>query len=499
MTQYKVLPKPAPFAELTVTHPHAAGLDIGASEIWAAVPPGRDPQAVRAFGTFTRDLHALADWLVACQVDTVAMESTGLYWLPLYEILEARGLAVYLVNAQHSKNVPGRKSDVADCQWLQKLHSYGLLRASFRPPEAIAALRALVRQRELLVQSRAAHIQHMQKALLQMNLLLTPVVSDISGQTGLRIIRAILAGERDPHTLAQLRDPKCAKSEAEIAAALTGHYRAEHLFALRQAVEAFDFYHQQIAAGDRELEAYYATLPDQPPGPDVPPPAPRRTTPRKNQPHFDLRSVLFQKVGVDLTAIDGIDALSAQTIIAEIGLDMSRWPTVKHFTSWLGWAPHTDTSGGKRLRSRTKKSANRAATALRVAAQSLARSQSALGAFYRRIRAKHGAPKAVTATAHKLARIIYAMLQDRQPYHDMGASYYEQQYEERVLRNLKRKAARLGLQLVPLASPADPPLATGEPLVSLDRSEESLRAAEMSRSTRHDREESGRDVSFHST
>jgi hypothetical protein len=310
MGKAKVRSQPVAFEQMSVTHPHAAGIDIGANELWVAVPPGRVPETVRCFGTFTTDLYALAEWLLTCQVDTVAMESTGLYWLPLYEVLEARGLEVYLVNGQHSKHVPGRKSDVADCQWLQKLHSYGLLRASFRPLEAIATLRALVRQREGVVQSRAAHIQHMQKALLQMNLRLTEVVSDISGKTGLRIIRAILDGERNPQALAQLRDPKCARSEADIAAALTGHYRTEHLFALRQAVEAFDFYQQQLAACDNELAAHYATLPDQPSDPDTPPPAPRRTTPRKNQPTFDLTSLLFQKVGVDLTGSTAVYAPS---------------------------------------------------------------------------------------------------------------------------------------------------------------------------------------------
>ncbi len=408
---------------------------------------------MRCFGPYTRDLEALADWLLACQVDTVAMESTGLYWLPLYEVLEARGLEVYLVNGYHSKNVPGRKSDIADCQWLRKLHRLRLLRASFRPTAEIATLRALVRQREVVVQSRAMHIQHMQKALLQMNVRLTEVVSDIAGLTGLRIIRAILNGQHDPVQLAQLRDPKCAKSEAEIAAALEGNYRREHLFALRQALEAFDFYQGQLVACDGELAAHYATLPDVTPDPSIPPPRPRRAKPRKNQPTFALVDYLFAKVGVDLTAVDGIDALSAQTIVAEIGLDMSRWPTVKHFTSWLGLSPHNDVSGGKRLRSRTRKTANRAATTFRVAAQSLARSQSALGAFYRRLRTKHGAPKAVTATAHKLARIVYIMLKERTPYQDLGADYYEHKQRERALRNLERRAKSLGMELVPRRDP----------------------------------------------
>jgi transposase len=436
----------------SVIHPNAAGLDIGASEIYAAVPEGRDEENVRSFPTFTVDLLALADWMQACGVDTVAMESTGVYWIPIYEILEARGIEVYLVNAHHAKNVPGRKTDVLDCQWIQQLHTFGLLRASFRPQEEISVLRSLVRHRENLVRYRSAHIQHMQKALQLMNVQLTQVVSDITGVTGLSIIRAIVAGEHDPLTLARFRHPACAKSSADIAKALDGHYKAEHLFALAQALEAYDFYNQQMLACDREIEAHYDSLPPAPPNPESLPPAPTHRKPRKNQANFDLTTALFQTVGVDLTAIDGIDALTAQTVISEIGLDMNRWPSVKHFTSWLGLAPNPEKSGGKVLRSHTRKTNNRANTALRIAAQSLARSQSALGAFYRRIRARQGAPKAITATAHKLARMIYYMLKHRRPYQDPGATYYEQQYHDRILRNLRRKAAQLGMQLIPRES-----------------------------------------------
>lgn len=453
--------------EISRVNANAAGLDVGASELYAAVPPGRDEQTVRAFGTFTVDLHQLADWLLACGIETVAMESTGIYWIPLYDILEACGMEVCLVNAHHLKNVPGRKSDVNDCQWIQQLHSYGLLRASFRPPADICALRALVRHRETLVQVRAAHIQHMQKALHLMNVQLPQVVSDITGVTGMNIIRAIVAGERDPHVLAQLRNGKCAKSEAEIAKALEGSYAPEHLFALRQALEAFDFYGRQIDACDAEIEAQYDALPPADPGADTQPPAPRTQKRRKNQANFDLSSSLFQAVGVDLTAIDGIDALTAQTLISEIGLEMDRWPTVKHFTSWLGLSPQREVSGGKLLRSRTRKTNNRANTALRIAAQTLARSQSALGAFYRSIRARHGAPKAVTATAHKLARIVYAMLKQRTPYRDPGANHFEQLHKERTLRNLQRRAKQLGMQLVPVATaPVDPPVPALHSLVS---------------------------------
>lgn len=429
---------------------NAAGLDIGAEEIYACVPADRDEQPVRAFPTFTVDLYALADWLAACGIDTVAMESTGVYWIPIYEILEARGFKVYLVNARHLKNVPGRKTDVLDCQWIQQLHTYGLLRASFRPPEEICALRALARHRDNLIRYRAAHIQHMQKSMQLMNVKLTQVVSDITGVTGMSIIRAIVAGERSPEELARLRNPKCAKSEAEIAKALQGNYKPEHLFVLKQSLNQYDFYHQQIQECDAEMEAMYAALPPSEADDQAcPPPKPRRGKPRKNQAHFDLTTSLYQMVGVDLTAIDGLDALTVQAIITEIGVDVSPWPTVKHFTSWLCLAPYNDISGGKVLRRRSKKTQNRATTAFRLAAQSVSRSQSALGGFYRRMRAKHGPAKANKATAHKLARIVYHMLKNRTAYVDPGQTHYEEQYRERTLRNLKRKAANLGMELVP--------------------------------------------------
>jgi transposase len=439
-----------PVDPLSQVKPNAAGLDIGAEEIYGCVPADRDDQAVRVFGTFTAHLDALANWLTACGIETVAMESTGVYWIPIYELLESRGFEVYLVNARHLKNVPGKKTDVLDCQWIQQLHTYGLLQRSFRPPDEICALRALVRQRENLVRYRSAHIQHMQKALQQMNVLLTQVVSDITGVTGMRIIRAIVSGERDPHALARMRHSQCARSEAEIVAALQGHYRREHLFVLKQSLDQYDFYDRQIRECDAELHAMYAALPSGSDGGDdaPPPPKPRGGKPRKNQAHFDLASTLYHIVGVDLTAIDGIDALTAQTIISEVGLDMTKWPTVKHFTSWLGLAPYTKKTGGKVISTHTKKTQNRANTALRVSAQTLWRSKSALGGFYRRMRARHGPAVAVVATAHKLARIIYRLLKYREPYVDPGEAYYEQQYRERTLRTLKRKAASLGFALV---------------------------------------------------
>jgi transposase len=428
---------------------NAAGIDVGAEEIYVCVPGGREEERVRCFPTFTADLHALAKWLVECGVQTVAMESTSIYWIPLFDILEGRGIEVCLVNARHLKNVTGRKSDVSDCEWLYQLHTYGLLRGSFHPPEQIRALRSLARQREMLVSYRAAHIQHMQKALEVMNLKLTYVLSDITGVTGMAIIGSILAGEHNPQVLAQHRDPKCKHSQEEIAKALTGNYRREHLFALQQAVALYDFYGRQIEAVDGEMATMYAELTpaanqdDKPPKP----PTPSRQKRRKNQAHFDLTTSLYRLAGVDLTQVDGLEALTVQTVLTEVGLDVTKWPTVKHFTSWLGVCPNNHITGGQVKRRRTKKTDNRAAMALRLAAQSLARSDSALGAFYRRIRARHGAAKAVVATAHKLARIIYFMLKNRSDYVDVGAEQYDERQRARAIQRLQRQAAKLGLRL----------------------------------------------------
>lgn len=435
-------------APLTVTNPNAAGLDIGSAEIWAAVPADRDAEPVRPFGTFTPDLTTLADWLTVCGVETVAMESTGVYWIPVYELLEARGFKVYLVNARHLKNVPGRKTDVQDCQWIQQLHSFGLLSGSFRPDAEICALRAYLRHRATLLECRAAHIQRMQKALQQMNVQLTQVLSDITGETGLAIIRAIVAGERNPVTLAQLRDPRCAHRPDEIAKALTGHYRDEHVFALKQALAAYDFYTTQVHECDQEIEQHYRVLT---PVVDVAqnplPPSAKTNTHSKNAPGFDVRTELYRITGVDLTAPDGLNEATAQEILSEIGTDMSKWRTEKHFCSWLHLAPHNDISGGKVLRSRLLKGQNRAAQALRMAAQAVGRTHTALGAFYRRMRAKFGPERAIVATAHKLARIIYHLLKYREPYQDIGAGEYERRAREREITQLKRKAAKLGYTL----------------------------------------------------
>lgn len=437
---------------LGVVHPHAAGLDIGASEIWAAVPSDRDPPPVRRFGTFTPDLEALADWLTACGITSAAMESTGVYWIPIFELLEARGFEVYLVNARHIKNVPGRKSDVKDCQWIQRLHRYGLLSASFRPEAEMVVLRAYLRQRAMLIEHRAAHIQHMQKALQQMNLQLTQVLSDLTGVTGMAIIRSIVAGERHPQQLARLRDGRCRHTEEEIIKALTGSYRAEHLFALKQALALYDAYSAQLQACDRQLERQYAALkprfdPDDPTAPLGP--DPKVNTHSKNAPDFDVRRQLYQLVGVDLTAVDGLHVSSVQQVLSETGVDMRKWPTDKHFCSWLGLAPHNDITGGKVVRRRTLKTSNRAAQVLRMAAQSVGRGPSALGVYYRQMKARGGPERAITATAHKLARIIYHMLKERQPYQPISPEGYEAQNRQRQIQALTRKAAKLGFALQP--------------------------------------------------
>jgi transposase len=431
--------------------PNAAGIDCGAAMHYVAVPADRDPTPVRSFTTFTAALHGLADWLTACGVTTVAMESTGVYWIPLFELLEARGLDVVLVNARHVKNAPGRKSDVLDCQWLQELHSVGLLRGSFRPTAAIAALRAYLRHRDTLVQSAALHIQRMQKALVQMNLQLSVVLSDITGVTGLRIIRDILAGQTDPQVLARHRDVRCQASEADIVAALTGHYRPEHLFVLQQNLELFDIYRQQLTACDAAIQAHLATLTAQAPPPARPLPAPRTKTPpkaRDNAPRFDIRTPLHHLTGIDLTQIDTIGPYSALRLLAEIGTDMTRWPTEKHFTSWLTLAPHTKITGGRRLRAPTLPSANRAAVILRLAAMSLGRTDTALGAFYRRLAYRVGKAKAITATARKLAILVYRSLKHGLLYQDPGAAAYDAHHRRRVLHRLRQRAAHLGFALV---------------------------------------------------
>ena len=439
--------------DLKMVNPAAAAIDIGSTMHMAAVNPDACDMPVRAFGTFTQDLHDLADWFEACGVTSVAMESTGVYWIPAFEVLEARGFDVILVNARYAKNVPGRKTDVSDAGWLRQLHSYGLLRGSFRPASEIATLRAYLRQRERLVEYAAAHIQHMQKALMEMNLQLHHVVSDITGATGMRIIRAIVAGERNPEVLAAFRDIRCHSSIEVIKAALVGNDRAEHIFALTQSLDLYDFYQTKIEDCDRKLEAAVAALTLRSDG-DVPA-LPKARTKRKqvNAPSFDVRAALYGVLGTDLTQIHGLGPALALKLVAECGTDLRAWKSAKHFTSWLCLAPGNKISGGKLLSSRTRRSSSRAAALLRLAATTIGRSDTALGAFYRRLSSRIGKQKAVTATARKIAVLFYNALRFGMAYHDPGAAAYEARHRTRVLANLQRRAKTLGFELAPIPAP----------------------------------------------
>ena len=386
--------KPAGLSQLNL---NAAGIDVGATSHYVAVPADRSEPPMREFEAFTADLYRLADWLTECGVETVVMESTGVYWIPLFGVLEERGFQVMLVDPRRIKNVPGRKTDVVDCQWLQQLHTYGLLSGAFRPDGNIRRLRSYLRQRAMLVEYASHHVQHMQKALTQMNLKLQHVIRDITGKTGMDIMEAIVGGERDPRKLAQLRDARVKADEATIARSLRGHWREEHIFELTQALELYRAYQGKIAECDREIEAQLERFEDRS---DGEPPAPNsKKRNQKNAPRFDVQSQLYRMTGVDLTRIDGVDGFTALKVVSEVGTEMSRWPTAKHFASWLGLSPNNRITGGRVISSKTKASANRAAAALRLAANALHRSDSALGAFLRRKKAQLGAPKAITATA----------------------------------------------------------------------------------------------------
>jgi transposase len=445
---------------LRVMHAHAAGIDVHANVHWVAVPPGdapppaRDhpahlPAHVRSFGACTADLSALADWLSQCGVTSIAMESTGIYWIPLFELLESRGFEVYLVEPRQSRHAPGRpKSDVRDCQWLQRLHSYGLLTPSFRPAEQVVVLRSYLRQRQMLIRYAGQHVQHMQKALEQMNVKLPEVVSSITGVTGMAIIEAILRGQRDPLELAKLRNDKCKRTQAEIARALYGNWRAEHLFALKQAVQLYEFYRRQLRACDKQLQAYLGSFADQSRG-QPRPRRQRRHTRRANEPEFDVGSALYRMSGQDLTVLEGIDANTALVLLSEVGPDVSRFPTVKHFTSWLGLSPQHQGSAGKIRSRRIRRGMNRAGRALRLAVQGCYHAQHVLGAFYRRIRARAGAPKAIVATARKLAERVYRLLKYGAEYVCQEIDAYEAAYRMRVVKGLARKAAELGYRLEP--------------------------------------------------
>ena len=440
---------------LEVVHPDAAGIDIGNESHYAAVPPSRDSQPVREFGCTTAALKAMADWLQQCRIRTVAMQSTGVYWVAVYDILEQAGLEVYLVNARDTKNLPGRKSDVQESQWLMKLHSYGLLRNSFRPTQEIRRMRTYWRQRNDLVQSAARHIQRMQKALTQMNIQLANVLSDVSGVTGQAIIHAILAGERDPHKLAALRDPRVKASEAQIARYLEGHWQEDLLFVLQQEQQGYEFCHRQIAECDRELEQYLQQCEDRSAGAPLPEEARRGRLQKRNghKPQFDLRAELFRMSGTDVTKIDGIDVMTATTILSETGWDMSKWADEDHFVSWLRLCPDNRISGNKVIGKGRLPTNNRASIALRLAASTLRLSNTYLGAQFRRLRTKLGAPIAIKAMAAKLARLVYRMLRYGMKYMDRGATFYEAQHRARQVSHLKWKAHLFGFRLVEAPTP----------------------------------------------
>lgn len=439
---------------LPTLRPDAAGLDVGATLIHAALPPDRAPQPIRVFETFTEDLHALADWLVQHRIRTVALEATGVYWIPVFQILETRGLEVCLVNARHVKNVRGRKTDIADCQWLQYLHSVGLLQPSFRPPDEICAVRSLLRHRATLVAQAATAIQHLQKALTQMNVQLHHVLADLSGVSGLRILDAILAGERDPVHLASLCAAGVKAAPETVQKALQGDWRSEHLFVLRQAREQYRYLHTQLAECDQEILRLLAELDSQGDPEQLPPPKPHapRGSRRKNQfacPEGDLRRELFRLWGTDLTQAPGLGTTTVLSLFTELGSDLSAFPTPKHFCSWLGLCPDPRKSGGKVLRHQTRNVQHRVAAFFRVAAQSLHHSDTPLGRFYRQMRAKLGGPQAVTATAHKLARLFYHLVTTREAYDESAFARAEQLRQQRRLRRLTQEAKSLGFTLTP--------------------------------------------------
>lgn len=435
-----------------VVHPDAAGIDIGATQLYAALPPDRSPEPIRVFDTFTADLYELAAWLKAHRITSVAMESTGVYWIPVFQVLETCGIEVCLANAHHVQNVPGRKTDVSDCQWLQYLHEVGLLNASFRPPDEICAVRTLLRHRSTLVAQAATHIQHMQKALTQMNVRLQHVLSDLSGQSGLAIIDAILAGERDPAQLAKLRDPHVQASEETVQKALVGDWRSEHLFTLRQARASYRHCQSLIGECDAEIERHLAALRSRVDPHETPPPAPKpsQARPRRGDIQMeaaDLRTELYRVLGTDVTQVPGLGTGHVATLTAELGCDLSDFGTASRFCMWLGLCPNPQISGGKVLKRGTRDVKNRAATVFRLAAQSLHHDRSALGSYYRRMRSKLGAPKAITATAHKLARIYYHLVTTKEAYDTSVFAKQEARAVKRRVDRLKKEAKALGFTL----------------------------------------------------
>lgn len=436
--------------KMALLNPAAAGIDIGSEENWVAVGEDRAEEPIRRFGAFTIDINEMADWLKHCGITTVAMESTGVYWIPVYDVLERKGFEVLLVNARDIKNVPGRKTDIKDCQWIQQLHTYGLLRGSFRPGDTICQMRALVRQRDTLVKNSVEHVQRMQKALTQMNIQIHKVISDITGVTGLAIIDKILCNERDPEKLADLRDPRIKNDRETIKKALVGNWRKEHLFSLKQELEAYRFFSEQIKKCEEEIlntlqgiEDYSSTDGS---GND------KQSNPQLKKKHirtsFDMQAHFKRITGIDLSWVPGLNSVTLMTLFAEIGFDLSAWPTERHFTAWLGLAPNHKISGGKILSRKSRHVVNRAANALRLAAQAVQKTSTALGAFFRRIKSRLGPAKAITATARKLACIYYRCLTQRTAFVEMGVDYYERKYRHRMVSNLIKKAKSFGLEIV---------------------------------------------------
>ena len=441
-----------PFTGMSQVNLNAAGVDIGAVEIVTCIAGENSTQIVKAFGNYTVDLQNIGKWLHEHNVRTIAMESTGVYWIPLFEELERQGFECLLISSRSLRRVPGRKSDITDAQWIQTLHSYGLLESSFRPQAELVALRTLLRHRGQLLEHRAPHIQHMQKALLQMNVQLSQALSDVTGETGLVIIRAIVLGERQPEKLAALRDRNCKKSAEEIGKALTGTWREEHLFIIKQSLELYDFYTKQVEICDAEIDRMYAmTRLDWEEGELKLLPQKKRNSHSKNAPQgqAEIRKHLKRISGVDLSMVDGFGVSLAQTVIMEVGTNMNKFPSEKHFCSWLGLAPKHEISGAKVLKNKTMKTKNRAGQAFRMAAQSVKRADCVFGSLYRRLKSRLDKAQATVATAHAIARVVYRMLKYQVEYETINVEEYEQKYKDAQIKYMKKKAAKFGFQLVP--------------------------------------------------
>ncbi len=442
-------------SSLSCINQNAAGIDIGSRSHYVAVPTDRDTNPVREFKFFTADLHKLADWLKECKIDTVAMEATGVFWIPAYDVLSSRGFDVYLVNARHIKNVSGRKSDVEDCQWIQQLHSFGLLRKSVIPDGLTLELRHYMRHRDNLIRQAARQLQLIEKGLSQMNLQLQNVVSDIAGKTGMLIIRAICAGERDAKKLAAHRDIRCKNSEEIIQNSLEGHYKKEVLFSIKQALATYDHYSAQIEECDKEIENKTKEFKDKA-GDKEPPQSKKRDS--KNGITFDVQTTAWHMLGVNLTDIPGINSKTALSIVSEIGTSVDFWNSGKQFASWLGLCPNNRISGGKRLSSKSRSGANKLKGVLRIAALAAGKTSTSIGAFFRRLRARLGTPKAITATAHKLAVLVYTAIKTKLPYIEKGMLYFEEQHKKKAENKLRLLAKQLGYDLLVKAEKLVPDL-----------------------------------------